>query len=345
MGSHDVKRLIAVLVASLAVACAALSFSASSAHAFSTWAHDGATQCSDCHSGSTPTDTNCQSCHTGYQVAAGQNCWQCHEPGADQSAGQTAAGCSATCHLWDPLLKLYITPFTHGTSPHLGASGYGKTCTDCHPVSQSIANPGGDPHHSGVTLKAPTCATCHNGKYAVAQVSHAGVSCQSCHSGMNIPATPAVCLKCHTNIGYSKANPLSCTNPACHGTAIIHNAKPKVDTKCTDCHKAHYTNLGTCITCHPNVNGYHHGTVKAVPLASCTVCHNGKIAVRMQNHDSVKPACTACHGVSMNIPTTSTCLRCHSSAAKHAGGYSCLLCHLSAVHNTHPYPGGLNGGL
>lgn len=324
---------LAAAVLCLGAAVLALAFAAAPAHAFFGWEHGTATDCVSCHTtvGQDPTSAVCQTCHTAqFKLTAGQTCWTCHAPGADTSALRTSAACASSCHLFSESAHDFVVPFTHGGSPHLGASGFGKTCVDCHAVSTSATDPGNSPHHSGVTTPTPACADCHNGTLASAKTSHDGVQCASCHDGMNRPATPSVCLRCHTTIGYSSSNPRTCTDSSCHGPQAVHTATPALTQTCVDCHTAeatgHFTGLGTCTTCHPDLNGYHHGIAKAVPLANCATCHNGTIASAHQNHSTVTPACTVCHGVSMSVPSVpGVCSTCHAPAT--FGTAVCTTCH------------------
>lgn len=370
--------VLVVLLLACAGAAAALAFSAAPAHAFGTWEHDGASQCSACHTAAVVTDQQCTTCHAGFVSVPGDTCWSCHAPGADTSTlSSPSAACSQDCHLYDTSLKLYATAFTHGLEPHLGASGFGKTCLDCHSTSAGIADPDGSPHHSGKTVAPPpTCRDCHDGVIAVAQVSHDGVDCIRCHTGMNIPAVPAACYTCHVEKTFGAAD---CR--ACHANEI-HNAAPSAGT-CTTCHSGYRKHAGSvaCTKCHTNAAAFHHGTAamkskrcgschtkkhagRVVSLGKCATCHKGNAPTarpRVQHSSQItkKRVCSACHSKALHAkargakltcrtchtakfharqprPSNSVCLRCHSRASSHAVGFACVICHRRTVHDATP---------
>ena len=113
--------LTLVLVATYAVA-------ATPASAYEAWQHGGAREStcdsSGCHRNQTPSNTACiqSGCHSGFTVSGGQKCWDCHRPGSAPSVA-----CAGSCHLYRSGGEggAYDVAFTHGASPHLGASGYG----------------------------------------------------------------------------------------------------------------------------------------------------------------------------------------------------------------------------
>jgi hypothetical protein len=342
-------RRFALIVLACACAAAGLALAAAPAHAWDGWQHDGAYLCQICHAAGTPTDASCTQCHMGYKTVGTLSCWSCHAPGQDVAPYQTAAGCTSTCHLYSGGgATNYTTPVSHGPTPHLGADY--APCTNCHAVSTSPFAPGDSPHHDGVVQTAPTCEQCHNGVYASAQQPHDGLTCQTCHDNtMSMPAlSNAYCQDCHENPNSQTGatqivftGTMNCYDASCHGTEVLHTTSPQMTKTCTDCHVPHYQGLGTCTTCHSDVEGYHHGTAQPTPLNDCTACHNGTLAPKVANHDSVKPQCTACH-VGMDIPPQpATCTRCHSSAT--FDGRTCTSCHSPSgmfkqeqVHNTAP---------
>ncbi|MGE5228229.1 MAG: hypothetical protein ACM3MJ_00740, partial [Deltaproteobacteria bacterium] len=275
------RRLLRLLT--VASVLAVLLAAAAPASAYQEWNHStalGKRSCAvGCHAEQTPTNATCTGCHAGFKTRGTQKCWSCHEPGADTSAWQLAAGCTTTCHLLTSTddEPAYTTSYAHTRSAHLGASGYGKTCVDCHGVSSGATAPGASPHHDAVDSPAPACATCHNGTLAAAKTSHAGAatSCAACHTGHDRPAVPASCLTCHSSVSHPEArqiaftNDVSCTNARCHGTTALHTATPALTKTCSTCHTAHYQALGGCQTCHPDPQTFHHGTTTARPLADC----------------------------------------------------------------------------
>ncbi len=209
----------------------------------------------------------------------------------------------------------YITSYTHTRTIHLGASAYGKTCVDCHGVSGGATAPGTSPHHDAVDSSAPDCAGCHDGGIASAPAGHGayGTNCASCHTGMNRPSSN--CSSCHvgrtgtTTPQITYTNTLACADAGCHGKVVNHGATPISAAPCSTCHAAHYQALGSCQTCHPNPQTFHHGTATARPLADCAGCHDGGIAAAPAGHGAYGTSCASCH-TGMNRPS-SNCSSCH----------------------------------
>lgn len=377
MGSLlDTMRRRIVVALALAGAAALLAFAAAPAHALGSWQHAQATGCS-CHSApGGPSNAGCAFCHTGYVAAPGATCWECHAPGQSTSAWRTSAACSTTCHLYSPLWKSYTEAFTHGTTPHLGAD-FGA-CLDCHGLTVSVTDPGTSAHHLGAAVSPPTCQQCHNGTFASAQQTHDGNQCTDCHDGMNRPAVPATCNKCHAAARFGTQSCL-----ACH-SGVVHNVSPSVG-RCTTCHVGYQRHAGkvACTTCHTNPVKFHHGTAKmiartcrachavtharvAVAGSKCTVCHKGNAPVghAAPQHSSTitkRKVCSACHTQKVHaksvrpsmtcqschkgpyhawqtIPGRTLCLSCHASAGRHSAGLSCVLCHRSQIHDPSPGP-------
>jgi len=175
---------------------------AAPAFAQTDYVHGGSTcigSTSNCHpngTGAPGTNDACQSCHTGFLLHPGDNCWTCHKPGV--APGTTQAACTGTCHEWSgpDAYNSVVTP--HGATPHLGAGL--RTCRTCHAVSVSWNDPGTSAHHSGEAApELPTCTTCHAAKPVDgAPAPHAPLvtsvtSCTTCHVGMSPhPAASAV---------------------------------------------------------------------------------------------------------------------------------------------------------
>jgi hypothetical protein len=293
-----------ILIALLLVLVAA----ATPASAYENWEHGGARErtcdSSGCHRDQTPGNTACVGCHSGYTTSSSKKCWDCHEPGTSP-----ASDCAAACHLNQGGSDNYSTSFTHGQSPHLGASGYGKTCANCHGA--------GNPHHAAAAGHQPTCAECHNGTTAkLPPSSHNDgkhTNCATCHVGMSKPITD--CAACHVGnpgsggpqIAYS--NSPACGDAACHGKIANHAGTPITAAPCITCHTEHYATLGTCTKCHTDPQSFHHATATPRPLSDCAGCHNGTIAATPPNHASYGTSCAVCH-TGMNKPP-SDCLACH----------------------------------
>jgi hypothetical protein len=344
---------------------------AAPAGAFGPWIHDsvpvgpGADACSFCHGDGAADNDDCTSlCHGGFQVTPSATvsgrfatgCWSCHLPGADTSGmSSPSAACSQDCHLYSPVFKDYIEPFTHGTEPHLGASPPYGECLDCHATSIGTSHPGDSPHHDGSDWQVPGCTDCHDGGFAGAQESHGAAECEACHEGMNRPASPATCNQCHLASTYGTADCL-----ACHADQV-HNASPDVGT-CTSCHTEGYQKHAggvTCTACHTNTPEFHHATaapaVKAcrschamrhaganVAGARCADCHKGNAPAskpRAQHSSKItqKYVCSGCHGQKLHAKAagaTTTCRSCHKSkyhaAQARVATSACIACHSNA---------------
>ena len=311
---------VPITVAIVLVAVAALAAPAP-APAYKEWNHStamGKRSCAvGCHAEQAPTNATCTVCHTGFTSSRTLKCWDCHEPGQATSAWQSATGCATTCHRWTGTTEKpsYTTTFSHGATPHVGASS--APCTTCHGVSAGPASPGTSQHHDAVDSPAPVCTTCHDGTHAAAKTSHAGTAttCAACHAGHDRPAMPASCLTCHSSASHPEAkqivftSEMSCTNARCHGAAAVHTATPALPKTCSTCHTAHYQALGGCQTCHPNPQTVHHGTATARPLADCAGCHDGGIASAPAGHGAYGTNCASCHS-GMDRPS-GDCSSCH----------------------------------
>ena len=124
---------------------------APSARAWSGYKHGSAQSkkacAAGCHAETAPTNTTCTGCHTGFKTRGTQKCWDCHEPGQSTTSLQLLAGCTATCHISTATgdRPSYTVSFTHSETVHAGASGYGRTCLDCHDVSTGGTAPGTSP--------------------------------------------------------------------------------------------------------------------------------------------------------------------------------------------------------
>ncbi len=348
MTSRILAGRVPLLVAMLALLCAGAAVSAltaAPAHAFTTWEHDGATACSDCHA-TGPSDASCTACHgSDFKSVPGDTCWSCHQPGQDTSAWRTSAGCSSTCHLWNESQRAYSIEFSHGATPHLGADF--APCTTCHGVSTGFSSPDGSPHHAGMTLTAPACQDCHNGTLASQKANHDSVkpACTSCHNGMDIPVQPATCNKCHAAKTYGTN---TCTD--CHSATgifqreTVHTTSPAVGA-CTTCHTGLQKHAGrvACTTCHTKAKQFHHGVTRSPGFPACTKCHT-------MSHATWRiPAtkCASCHrgtnAAAGNAIVHSrrvthaavACRRCHAlqvHASGRGSGLTCGTCHGSAFH-------------
>jgi hypothetical protein len=315
-----VSRRFAVVAALAGAALlAVLAFGASSAPAFREWQHNGALGCS-CHGGTGAGDESCtESCHTGFVSVPDRGCASCHVPGEDTSSlASSSAACAQDCHLYDSFWKMYIEPYAHGTYPHDGASGFGFECLDCHATSAGIADPGDSPHHDGDLRGPPSCETCHDGTLASLQVTHDGAACTDCHEGMNFPATPQTCTKCHAAATFGSADCLGCHEQQ------VHNTSPDMGT-CTGCHTQGFRQHAgkvACATCHTNSVRIHHATATTSPRA-CRSCH----PVRHARKNVANARCAGCHRGTGSGP---------ASRAQHSTGvtkrFVCTPCHRQKAH-------------
>lgn len=301
---------VSVVVVTLAcvAAAGALALAAAPAQAFTAWEHDGATDCSTCHN-STPTDATCTTCHTSFASFPGQNCWSCHAPGQDTSTLSGSSGdCSQTCHLYSPYYKAYTIEFTHGTNPHLGSTS--APCLTCHPMSNSVTDPGSSPHHSGAAGGFTVCTPCHAGLQ-----NHAGVvACATCHK---------TAAAFHT---YQATSPGFVQCRTCH--PVKHAGRNVAQSKCSACHKGS--------TSVPGKLAQHSATVTKARV--CSVCHSeGLHAKRLGSLITCQTCHTGKYHALQRLPGNTTCTRCHTAATHHSNGFACVLCHRAAVHAVLPH--------
>lgn len=308
---------------------------APAASAYRDWSHAtaiGKRSCAvGCHAEQPPTNATCTGCHQGFKAGPGQWCWTCHQPGQNTSAWQLGTGCTTSCHLWTEITDPpgYTTGFAHAAEAHLGASDYGKTCTDCHRASLGAASPGGSPHHDGAEATSPSCAECHDGTIAASPPGHDsfGDVCTACHNGMDRPSGD--CAACHTgNEGSSVpqvdfTNDLACADAACHGGVDVHADTPVTGLPCTTCHTGHYAAFAACEDCHLGPEAYHHGTTAARDLVDCEGCHDGTSGVARVSHATL--TCVICHSGMSRPPAPEVCLQCHFRTR--FGTDMCTTCH------------------
>lgn len=145
------RRSIVGLVLGLTVV-AMLGIAAQQAMAYRTYVHGGIDSCAVCHlDGHTrwkPVNEVCNTCHPTYAVpSASTTCWTCHAPGQDMSGARTDASCTSACHLEDGT-----------TITHVGHADRPATCSTCHPLTASLTDPAGSPHHTRPLPPAPTVA-------------------------------------------------------------------------------------------------------------------------------------------------------------------------------------------
>jgi cytochrome c7-like protein len=197
--------------------------------------------------------------------------------------------------------------------------------------------------------------------------AHRSVDCESCHVAGVFPGTPIECSGCHTQGGRVRAS----APPTSH---------PSTTHFCADCHRTtawlpiarmnHDAILGSCSSCHNNVQsvgkppqhllttldcGTCHRTLAWTPArfdhadvaAPCMSCHNGTTATgKPPGHLVTTADCGLCHGTNAWLPssfdhstvTPGTCSSCHNgvtSTGKSAGHFvttlECDHCHSRTV--------------
>ncbi|MFA4964506.1 MAG: IPT/TIG domain-containing protein, partial [Thermoleophilia bacterium] len=152
---RGIRRLrhLGVLVLALGTV-AVLGVAAPRAAAYGEYEHGGITACDVCHlNGHTepppPVSEVCNTCHPGYRrPLVSLTCWSCHAPGQDMSAARDDAACTTSCHLPDGTVS----------TPHVVHTGGSAACSTCHPLSVSLTDPGGSPHHAAPPAPVPTVA-------------------------------------------------------------------------------------------------------------------------------------------------------------------------------------------
>lgn len=91
----------------------------------------------------------CNTCHPGYAVpSASTMCWTCHTPGQDMSGARSDAACTSACHLANGT-----------TSTHVAHADRPATCSTCHPLTASVTDAAGSPHHTRPLPPAPVIAS------------------------------------------------------------------------------------------------------------------------------------------------------------------------------------------
>ena len=133
---------------------AGIGVAAPQALARATYIHGGIDPfgCGECHLNNhtwvTPVNEVCNTCHPGFSLpSASTMCWTCHTPGQDMSGARSDAACTSACHLPDGT-----------TSTHVAHPGRPTTCSTCHPLTASVTDAAGSPHHTRPLPPAPVIA-------------------------------------------------------------------------------------------------------------------------------------------------------------------------------------------
>lgn len=147
-------------------------------------------------SGAAHPEQGCTACHAPARrgvaltipvgLAAHNDCYQCHTPGAQGPSGRQIGSCN-TCHALGGYGRVstsaaaYRVNFTHaGHGPRQGLR-----CDDCHqvrsgvPRTQQVTAPRPEQHFG--SGRAQSCMTCHNNRRAFGGDDFA--DCKRCHTG------------------------------------------------------------------------------------------------------------------------------------------------------------------
>lgn len=151
--ARSARHAVLCLAVAVLAALAALGAAAPRVSAYGTYLHGGITDCGVCHTDNhanwPPASEKCLTCHTGYALAdISSTCWTCHTPGQDMAAARVDGACTATCHL-----------AAGGSVQHAAHDGRPAACTQCHPPSPSLSDPGGSPHHTVPPPPVPSVAS------------------------------------------------------------------------------------------------------------------------------------------------------------------------------------------
>lgn len=276
--------------------------------------------------------TTCQQCHTSFDTWRGAkfdhsltgfpltgahanlDCVSCHVGGKYQG---TSANC-ISCHLND---------FNSAKNPDHVASGFPRTCQQCH---STLTWAGAKFDHATFTGFALTGA-------------HASLQCTQCHVNGRFDGTPTNCASCHMNDFNKTTNPnhVSAGFPTdcsvCHSTSTWAGAKfdhsktkfpltgAHLNQACSSCHaNGKYSGLSTaCSSCHlTNYNNTKNPNHVAAGFPqTCEVCHSTSAWTPANfNHNQTRFPLTGAH---VNVQ----CSNCHIGG-KYAGTPTdCYSCH------------------
>jgi hypothetical protein len=280
----------------------------------------------------------CASCHNNI-VAIGKpsnhlntsdNCDTCHETGVrfipviivDHNE---VIGLCSSCH------NNIDAPGK--TATHIPTT---EECDSCHNTQAFLPAtlPGGVPDH---TLFIGNCINCHNGVTAGGKSpNHIATTdlCDSCHQPFPATWAPLAaaavdhgqvlgsCISCHNNIVASGkgSNHINTTDTceACH----LQGPNPWAPVAATAVD--HGQVLGSCASCHNNVDASGKGSNHINSTDTCEACHlQGPnpwvpVAAAAVDHGQVLGSCISCHNNivasgkgSNHINSTDTCDACH----------------------------------
>ena len=218
-----------------------------------------------------------------------------------------SSACSQECHLWNSIQKQYITPFTHGTNPHLGL----------HPGVPRL--PLHQPRHRRPGLEPAPQRPGHGVQPVrrlplfAAEARRQGRLRQLPHQRAGVPPLPGrqpglqelrlAATPCATPARRSRR---ASARPATRAATAARPSTPRRSPGSSSAAAA------TARRCTPPGS--------ARPCSSCRTCHGGK------------------YHAAQKTPSRNVCTRCHGRALNHANGYQCTLCHRRAVHNSRPNP-------
>ena len=301
-----------------------------------TWSHSAA--------GISPTDPNCQRCHSatggGLAPSAQHAGWL-----AKAATSGITTNCS-TCH------KSFIS-FLPATMTHSGVTS--GSCANCHDGSYASLNILGKPVVHVTTTAA--CDTCHTNtanytSWVNASFNHATIvvkaSCGQggCHDGAkalgkpvtHIPTTlqanQNACDDCHTTTSYAAGTFSAWTM----NHATVQASLKSAINVCSNCH-------GTAgLSKYPSVTAQSANHV-ATTTTACDNCHTSLVAwtAWSMDHNSVNTTggtkCNSCHYAggtgkyqqAGHIPTTAECASCHDNSAPNYISFTGGITHMN--HN------------
>jgi predicted CxxxxCH...CXXCH cytochrome family protein len=251
------------------------------------------------HLGSSLTNINCDSCHSGVAVKNGiiEALPSTHE----NNSGIVAVKCNS-CHAFPP-----------GGRPHSNSSATRINCDSCHTgVVVTNGNISIQPGHETAPIK---CIVCHavppsDGKHDTTNK----FNCDSCHIGITI-ANKLYSLDSSTHDN-GLVN-LKCA--VCHGYPPhnqFHDTTNK--TNCANCHLGTTITNGTITQTALHDNG-------VIDMKACNICHGFPPTGNSHSHSSPTHVnCDSCHTrIQVSSPTAiPTLIQDHN-----LGPIKCIVCH------------------
>jgi hypothetical protein len=315
--------------------------SCESCHSTSGWAgakvdHSGftaATNCANCHNGTTttgkpsthiPTTANCFACHNVSPASWKPSKW-------NHTQVPVAAAC-ASCHTggYPPADGRPTNHIPYQTVPVTAAAN----CDSCHKGSTTTWANGA--LHANYSI-ASGCASCHSGTYLNARgkpanATHATVTgnCESCHKSAASWLTVTYTHSAANAVGTGTCD--TCHNGStAKGKPATHIPIPTGPARCDSCHRSQ-ASFAISVTMNHSV----------VTAGACKSCHNGSYVSQGTQGALAKPSnhipevqllngaamdCKACHtGTTVWTSVTMN----HNASLGNGAGW-CKACHQSGT--------------